>query len=153
MTYAEYTYLNKVPQGNNDNNWDKIFPNPYFVYVICKSSFDEGFLLPGPVKVGISSNPKKRLDGIRTSCPFHIEIAFSFCFPGRELAEIIEREFHLIQDSVRLHGEWFDLDPLEAIYHLCGVARAAIGQDAALLEYSQVIWCERKLLPLIKGQA
>ena len=92
-----------------------------WVYVISDVSSGK---FCGPVKVGISKNPPKRLQQIQTSCPFRAEIAYLFACPNRGIAEAIERSFHDVQAAHQSHGEWFNLEPVLAIHALCIAFRA-----------------------------
>lgn len=78
-----------------------------FVYVIGREE--------GPVKVGISSNPRKRLSQIRTACPFHAELLHVEPMLDRWHARYHEEMFHGVYEEKRLNGEWFDLDAELAI--------------------------------------
>lgn len=73
-----------------------------FVYVIGREE--------GPVKVGISSNPRKRLSQIKTACPFAAELLHVEPMLDRNHARYHEEMFHGVYAEKRLNGEWFDLD-------------------------------------------
>lgn len=96
----------------------------HWVYVIADVSSGK---FTGPVKVGISGNPTKRLKQIQTSCPFKVEIAYLFACPARDIAETIERSFHDTQRHHLSHGEWFKLEPVIAIHLLCLAFRAHLS--------------------------
>ena len=88
----------------------------HYVYVIAHLSDGK---LRGPVKIGISANPLKRISTLQTSCPFKIEVSFIFACPNREWAKMVEKSFHETQKESCLHGEWFDIEPIQAIHILC----------------------------------
>ena len=73
-----------------------------FVYVIGREQ--------GPVKVGISQNPEKRLGAIQSGCPFRVKVLHKS--PARDLRHAYSHEqiFHEIYAPKRLVGEWFNLD-------------------------------------------
>lgn len=74
----------------------------HFIYVIGREE--------GPVKVGITCAPERRLATIQTGCPFKIEILhLRKCF-YREHALEHEESFHRVYREHRLAGEWFDLE-------------------------------------------
>lgn len=82
------------------------------IYVMARQMDDEW---GQPVKVGISRNPQARLATINTASPFRVGIYRSFRVQNRRMAELFERIFHKLNASVRLHGEWFQLTPQEAV--------------------------------------
>lgn len=73
----------------------------HFVYVIGREQ--------GPVKVGISSSPRARLDALQTGCPFRLEILHMQKMRDRDHAIYHERVFHDVHAHIRLMGEWFKL--------------------------------------------
>lgn len=71
---------------------------------------------PGaPVKVGISNAPEKRLATINTASPFRVSLFRTFRLPNRNVAATLERMFHDVKKEHRLNGEWFQMEPTEAI--------------------------------------
>lgn len=60
----------------------------------------------GPVKIGISSDVRKRLDGLRTSCPYPLELRRTVRRMG-----LLERPLHAQLAAARLRGEWFEPTP------------------------------------------
>lgn len=88
----------------------------YFVYVMAKK---DGESISAPVKIGMAKNPKTRVQEIGTSCPFRLEVAVHLSMPSKTMARALERAFHATQADRRLHGEWFDIEPEEAIRLLC----------------------------------
>lgn len=59
----------------------------------------------GPIKIGQSTYPPKRLDVLQTSFPYRLWIHHSWEHPA---ANLIEKKCHLALTSRRLCGEWFD---------------------------------------------
>jgi predicted GIY-YIG superfamily endonuclease len=110
----------------------------HFLYVIARKSDDAG--LVGPVKVGISNNPKKRLATIQTACPFPVKLVYVFSCPNREIALQMERSFHTTRREKCLYGEWFDYSPREAVsiliiaFHVA--LRCNLKGDDELIEQS-----------------
>lgn len=84
-----------------------------------------------PVKIGIASNPEKRLASIQTACPNPIRMETFFGPMDRELARAIEREVHSFSAKRRLHGEWFDFEPAEAVHYVAAVIRVILSEDTA----------------------
>lgn len=95
-----------------------------FVYVMGRADLSN----VGPVKIGISDSPDVRLRQINTASPFRVVIRHKFNMPRRDIALSLESNFHRIQSSKRLNGEWFDIPPVSAILSLC------IGVRIHLLE-------------------
>jgi hypothetical protein len=109
----------------------------HFLYVIAKKSDDAGMV--GPVKVGISNNPKKRLATIQTACPFPVDLAYVFSCPNREIARQMERMFHETRRDKCLYGEWFDYSPRQTVAILCIAFHVALRcnlSDDDLIEHS-----------------
>lgn len=86
-----------------------------YVYIIAKVVDQDADCKYGsPVKVGLTSNIRNRLDTIQTSTPFKVEIFQAFAFPDRDIARALEQAFHQVMKGKRLHGEWFDMTPQRA---------------------------------------
>lgn len=75
-----------------------------FVYI---AKMEAPFLSEHIVKVGISDNPRSRLCSLRTGCPFPINMFATLELPSREMARMLEKEFHELGEKHRLEGEWF----------------------------------------------
>jgi hypothetical protein len=58
--------------------------------------------LNGPVKIGCSANPPKRLAQLQIGNPAEMRIVC--CFPGDQE---IERMMHRLLEEHRIAGEWF----------------------------------------------
>lgn len=129
-----------------------------FVYIISKFENDQ---LVGPVKVGMSNEPWKRVATIQTACPFKVELAWIFEVPNKEIARALERSFHETQVDASLHGEWFDFSPVEAIHLLCIAYRAMLhvtsdldgDETEALLTKAGVITAEQRWGLAVPGSA
>jgi hypothetical protein len=83
------------------------------VYIICHGPNDGEV---GPVKVGMATDPFKRLASLQSGNPNRLCIWRTFPTPDREIARAIERGFHHVQRKKRLSGEWFDLNPRQASF-------------------------------------
>ncbi|NTG01858.1 GIY-YIG nuclease family protein [Agrobacterium rhizogenes] len=90
----------------------------HFVYIIARRT-ESG--LVGPVKVGVTRTLGSRLAGIQTGCWDRLEIAYHFEMVGRDAAYNIERLFHQRLAGNRMQGEWFSVEPIEALEALCDV--------------------------------
>jgi hypothetical protein len=71
----------------------------------------------GAYKVGISKNPNKRLNELKTGCPYPIKIIYNF--PSKR-PFLLEAALHKSYCSYKknldgdsLFGEWFNLPPSE----------------------------------------
>lgn len=69
-----------------------------------------------PCKIGISTNPMKRIATLQTSCWKQLEVAWCGWAPTLQDAKAIEIRAHqaLSDQALWLHGEWFDLRPDKA---------------------------------------
>ena len=81
------------------------------VYVIC---FEDDKGLRGPVKVGVSAEPERRLRALQTASPYPLALAAAFYCPGG-LAELVEQCIRDTERDRALMGEWFDIEPREAV--------------------------------------
>jgi hypothetical protein len=75
---------------------------------------------PGPVKVGIATNPRARLSQLRTASAVPLHLDFAAETEGD--ARALERRAHALLAERRLAGEWFAVDSREAV---AAVRRAA----------------------------
>jgi hypothetical protein len=65
----------------------------------------------GMFKIGISSNPKQRIQEIQATCPDYLEVVHLVCGSER-----LEAQLHRILDGLRSHGEWFSpLTPVDSL--------------------------------------
>lgn len=94
-----------------------------FIYIIGYSDSD------GPIKVGFSANPSRRLADLQTSHHSKLEVRFAKkvdLFRGNE----VEKKVHAALHEYRLSGEWFSA-PFD-------VASNAIEQISELVEKQRV---------------
>lgn len=76
------------------------------------SVYSIGFdLTKGPSKVGIASDPLKRMATLQTAHFQKLVCAGWWATPDREIARQLEIAFHATQAKFRLSGEWFDIPP------------------------------------------
>ena len=68
-----------------------------------------------PTKVGISANPWCRVHEMQTGSPHRLTMLHAIWRPTRATALEDERFFHRAYAYARLHGEWFDLEPGDAL--------------------------------------
>ena len=63
----------------------------------------------GLFKVGMSENPKKRIQDMLTSLPFKVNIVECIRFRSAYFSRLAEKEIHLSLKSLSFHlsGEWF----------------------------------------------
>lgn len=67
----------------------------------------------GPIKIGLSKNPEKRLKQLQTGYPEKLSLFEKFPVPEKSVKKFEK----LIHDNLRYkrtHGEWFDLTLEEA---------------------------------------
>jgi hypothetical protein len=81
-----------------------------FLYIIASNP-------AGPVKLGLSINPEKRVRQLQTGCSetlilYHAEEVE----PGR--VKIAEKALHRLLSYKRVRGEWFDLSVEDAIFEV-----------------------------------
>lgn len=81
-----------------------------FIYIISQVKHQNG-----PVKIGISDNPQKRLKQIQTGHPEKIEIKHLEEISTRRKTLELEKNLHRDFSIYRSHGEWFNMNVDEAI--------------------------------------
>lgn len=91
---------------------------PCSVYIIGHAT--DGHLT-APVKVGVTRALGPRLSSLQTGNSVHLEVGFHFALPTRQEAISAEKEFHDTMADYRLQGEWFDIEPLDALETLTGI--------------------------------
>jgi hypothetical protein len=91
----------------------KTMIDPHYVYLVahCRAQGE----LAGPVKVGFSRTPGKRLLSLQTGNPHCLKIVFQMAAPSAGLARHAEMIFHEVAKSTRLSGEWFDMGVADAL--------------------------------------
>lgn len=82
----------------------------------------------GPVKIGISKEPDRRLATLVQGQPFGAELMHVEAPPDGIPARTIEAAAHSILASKRRRGEWFDVTPAEAEDAIRAAIREAIAQ-------------------------
>jgi predicted GIY-YIG superfamily endonuclease len=69
----------------------------------------------GPIKIGVSSDPSRRLADLATSHYKPLRILYPYECRTREVALLIEDAFHRWYGERRLRNEWFDIKLRELI--------------------------------------
>lgn len=65
-------------------------------------------------KIGVASNPQRRMSGLRTAAPM-VTLVHARQFDTRSTAIATERALHTKFAGKRVAGEWFAIDPAEAV--------------------------------------
>jgi len=81
----------------------------------------------GPVKIGISSDPERRIKELNTGSAVKIVLRGFFICGSWLIARMLEASVHAALAAFRLNGEWFNVSP--------ETARRTIMQQAADLGY------------------
>lgn len=63
----------------------------------------------GPVKIGLSEQPRRRLQTIQQYSPFQLELVATFDVPQGMKGHRREAEIHEELSVFNIRGEWFDL--------------------------------------------
>lgn len=82
----------------------------HFLYVIGASD-------SGPVKLGISANPDRRLRALQTGHPERLRVFHRESVPP-DKAPLFERLLHRDVGYLRTIGEWFNMTVEHAIAHV-----------------------------------
>lgn len=83
------------------------------IYVISSAKHHNG-----PVKIGISNKPEKRLKQLQTGFPEKLEIKYVEPLDSRVKARTLENHLHKDIRHHRSHGEWFNIDVKSAIAYV-----------------------------------
>jgi hypothetical protein len=75
----------------------------------------------GPVKMGMSKDPFRRLGQLKSGCPFRARILFATPIESRVRAADLERQVLQYYEEKNLNGEWFDIDADLAIEAIIAV--------------------------------
>jgi len=86
-----------------------------YLYLICAIKGEE---VSAPCKVGISQNPAKRLKGLQTAYPYKLIIYELWDFSNRSEVLAGEELAHASLAEHRLSGEWFSIEPKEALFKI-----------------------------------
>lgn len=60
----------------------------------------------GPLKIGVSNNPYRRLGGLQTASPVRLRLLFFYKIRPTKVHEVEDRIHRCFKDD-RLEGEWF----------------------------------------------
>jgi Meiotically up-regulated gene 113 len=101
---------------------------------------DHGFGDKVLFKIGIATNPERRLADIQVSCPFSVSMARAWTLPNQQTARTIEARVHDELARCGLNGEWF-FQSIDAA--LSGVEKifAEVGYGMRLAE--EISWRRR----------
>lgn len=81
-----------------------------YVYVI--SAAEEG-----PVKIGFSKTPEKRLKKLQTGHPEELRLYYFHSLPEKNV-KLMERAVHDLNRHKRIKGEWFNMSVNDAILEI-----------------------------------
>jgi hypothetical protein len=96
-------------------------PRNAFVYV---AQADDG-----PLKIGITKDPKNRLRALNTGNPAPLNIQLLLeCSPC--FARMVEQQAHRSLEAYKIKGEWFTAPLVVAAYHLMRVADEVSGRHS-----------------------
>lgn len=115
------------------------------VYLYLISGFGRENEPIGPVKIGISSNVATRLASVQTGCHRALQVLAVFGTPNRDIAREREAAFHQEFAVKRLEGEWFDVDPINALETVCAIWRHYFQQMPEGIESVGVPFYEREV--------
>ena len=83
-----------------------------YIYIMCAKCDGKP---SAPLKVGITSNVAARVSTINTASPFPVYLLAAYVVPTKDHARALERGFHKVKAKKRMNGEWFDMEPAEAL--------------------------------------
>lgn len=83
-------------------------------YIYIVATVKDG-IASAPVKVGITKSISTRFNTLKTASAYPLEVYAALPFPSREDAQKLEWAFHKVMDRRRLNGEWFNIEPHDAM--------------------------------------
>lgn len=84
-----------------------------YIVAVCPATIDAEIC--SPVKIGVSDNPWWRIRDMQIGSPEFLSLFHTLECESRERAFEIEHALHAEFYDRRLHGEWFDVSPGEAL--------------------------------------
>lgn len=106
------------------------------VYLIAHKDAQGEFV--SPIKVGITKSLASRVAALQTGNPRPIALVFAFVTPATQFARHFEGAFHGINAGSRMSGEWFDMEPRDALFKLIVYAWSSLvhelGRDEELVQ-------------------
>lgn len=108
-----HPYGSRTTKPKNEKEWLNRDDEDHFVYIMAH--IDDDGCLSAPTKIGISKHPKKRLKQIRREEEGTIVLVSTYTFWKREHAERVEKAFHKACAVHCERGEWFDINPGDAV--------------------------------------
>lgn len=96
-----------------------------FIYIIQSQS--------GPVKIGYSQDPEKRLKQLQTGSSDKLTLHAKINVE-KEHVKLLEKTIHRMNSHKRIDGEWFDLNPDDAVRD---IEFAIISFDPVVAKYKK----------------
>jgi hypothetical protein len=93
-----------------------------------------GWDIKGPVKIGFTKNPTKRLKQLQTAQPHKLQTFFLKSVESKK-AKILEGIVHTLNKHNKINGEWFNLTAEQAI---------------ADIEFTIIRWDDHMITPSTK---
>ena len=117
-------------------------------YVYIVATVIKGVYM-APIKVGLTSNIDGRMASLQTGSAHKLTPVHWLPVPTRDIAADLESMWHQTFAENRMSGEWFNVDPLEAVEGLtiCAVewARAACESQDQLAELIEIMSARKTL--------
>lgn len=114
-----------------------------YLYVICPFARENEPV--GPVKIGITSNVAARLSSVQTGQHTRLRVLAAFPTPNREIARSRESNWHQHFADARLEGEWFKVDPIDALEVICMGWRHYFQNMPEFVDFVDVPFFEREV--------
>jgi len=77
-----------------------------------------------PIKIGMASNLRSRLSELQNGSPKFLEFVTAIVVANRYHARFLEQATHEAFAEYQTHGEWFMIEPREAVQFIEETARA-----------------------------
>lgn len=131
--------MSKKPDLRVDYSRIRLPVQPCFLYLFTHYEVDD---VPcAPVKIGITTSIEARLKTISTASSKKVGLFFSFGFPAKQYAQMVERALHRQLGGLRLNGEWFEIEPfmamLEATIMVADFYRQNLGHRPDMLRQAR----------------
>lgn len=113
-----------------------------YLYLICAHAREHEPL--APVKIGITANVAARLASVQTGQHKRLSVIAAFTTPNREIARVLEGQWHRHFAADRLEGEWFNVDPIHALEVMCLSWRHYFQNAPQFIDFVDVPFFERE---------
>jgi len=116
MDYQQWTYKQTELIDSLISGFSRDLKKSEYQSPVEKKYYLYALTCGGRVKIGHSSNIKKRIKSIQTANADEVELAWKFYVgTDRSIAETAERKLHRLCKKYLIRGEWFDIESMDMV--------------------------------------